>query len=84
MHSLPLRCLCLVLLLAAAAVLPSAGANIAAGSLAVRSAPGGASVTILALIASSLLVAISVSSLPGLNVRYALALRDERPTRPRI
>ena len=36
------------------------------------------------LIASSLLVAISVSSLPGLNVRYALALRDERPTRPRI
>ena len=36
------------------------------------------------LIASSLLVAISVSSLPGLKVRYALALRDERPTRPRI
>ena len=41
-----LRCLCLVLLLSAAAVLPSAGANIAAGSLAVRSAPGGASVTL--------------------------------------
>lgn len=46
MPSLPLRCLCLVLLLAAAAVLPSAGANIAAGSIAVRSAPGGASVTL--------------------------------------
>lgn len=40
------RLLCLVLFVAVALVLPAAGANIAAGSLAVRSVPGGASVTL--------------------------------------
>jgi hypothetical protein len=40
------RCLCLVLLLVVAIVLPVVGANIAAGSIAVRSVPGGASVTL--------------------------------------
>ena len=46
MPSLFLRSLALVVLLFAAIVLPSAGANIAAGSIAVRSAPGGAAVTL--------------------------------------
>ena len=46
MPSLCLRRLALVVLLIAAIVLPSAGANIAAGSIAVRSAPGGAAVTL--------------------------------------
>jgi hypothetical protein len=40
------RPLCLVLFVAVALALPAAGANIAAGSLAVRSVPGGASVTL--------------------------------------
>lgn len=46
MPSLSLRCLCLVLLLTAVTVLPSAGANIAAGSITVRSVPGGAAATL--------------------------------------
>lgn len=46
MPSLSLRCLCLVLLLIAVTVLPSAGANIAAGSITVRSVPGGAAATL--------------------------------------
>jgi hypothetical protein len=46
MRSLSLRSLFLVLLLIAATVQPSVGANIAAGSITVRSAPGGASVTL--------------------------------------
>ncbi len=41
-----LRYLCLVLLLIAAMVLPAAGANIAAGSITVRSVPGGATATL--------------------------------------
>ena len=41
-----LRRLCLVLLLVALAVGPVPGAKIAAGSIAVRSVPGGASVTL--------------------------------------
>ena len=41
-----LRCLCLVLLLVTLTVVPVAGANIAAGSITVRSVPGGASVTL--------------------------------------
>ena len=41
-----LRRLCLVLLLVTLTVVPVVGANIAAGSIAVRSVPGGASVTL--------------------------------------
>ncbi len=41
-----LRCLCLVLLLIVVSVLPAAGANIAAGSITVRSVPGGATATL--------------------------------------
>ena len=41
-----LRCVCLVLLLITLAVVPALGANIAAGSITVRSVPGGASVTL--------------------------------------
>jgi hypothetical protein len=41
-----LRCLCLVLLLIVVTVLPALGANIAAGSITVRSVPGGASATL--------------------------------------
>ena len=41
-----LRCLCLVLLLILVTVLPAAGANIAAGSITVRSVPGGATATL--------------------------------------
>ncbi len=46
MLSLYLRCLCLVLLLIVVTVLPALGANIAAGSITVRSVPGGASATL--------------------------------------
>ena len=40
--------------------------------------------SVYSLIASSLRVAISVSSLPRVKVKYAYALRDDLPTLPRI